>query len=240
MHVHADHYHDINLAVDQCKKHGILAWSCAMDVDSYERSRTLLADAPQFFLTFGMHPWEVKNWDRDWETLTINLNKSPHIGEVGIDYHWEQDRSFDTLQYEVFEFIVSHASKSGKWLNVHTKGAEKEVFEILNRYQCQKVIIHWYSGPEQWFHKMADLGCMFTFGVELNRNEYLQMLFKKLPGELILAETDGPGGMEWLTGKKGEPMDIISVYEAMSEIRKFDLDDLKMLLKKNAAKIFIS
>jgi Tat protein secretion system quality control protein TatD with DNase activity len=66
------------------------------------------------------------------------------------------------------------------------------------------------------------------------------MLFKKLPGELIQAETDGPGGMEWLTGKKGEPMDIISVYETMSEIRKFDLDDLKMLMKENAAKIFIS
>jgi Tat protein secretion system quality control protein TatD with DNase activity len=46
--------------------------------------------------------------------------------------------------------------------------------------------------------------------------------------------------MEWLTGKKGEPMDIISVYETMSEIRKFDLDDLKMLMKENAAKIFIS
>lgn len=240
MHVHADQFKDAELTNLHYRENKIAAWSVSMDYKSYSETQQNYGENPFIYVSFGIHPWQVKNWDHDWQKLECYLNGSEIIGEVGIDYFWEHDPNFDVLQYELFDFIVGHAHRQKKWINIHTKGAEKEVYQILKKHEHEKAIIHWYSGPKNWFKKYIDLGCMFTFGVELPYNLDLQSMLQCTPGNNLLAETDGPGGIEWLKKCTAVPQDIKDVYAYIGQYRNESLASVQDQIKRNVSQILFS
>jgi Tat protein secretion system quality control protein TatD with DNase activity len=52
------------------------------------------------------------------------------IGEIGLDHHFIDDRSQYDAQLKVFEFFLSVAKEQKKIVNLHTKGAEREIIDI--------------------------------------------------------------------------------------------------------------
>ena len=47
-------------------------------------------------------------------------------------------------------------------MSVHSRKAEKEVFELLQEYEIKNVIFHWYSGPLNLIDKIIDAGYYFS------------------------------------------------------------------------------
>ena len=48
------------------------------------------------------------------------------------------------------------ANEHGKIVTLHTKGAEREVLKLLERYDLSRVIVHWYAGPLDIFKELVD------------------------------------------------------------------------------------
>jgi TatD DNase family protein len=148
------------------------------------------------------------------------IEASPAIGEIGLDFHWVKDPSTFPAQRKVLEYFFAAAREQEKFVNLHTKGGEKEILDLLEKYDIQRAIIHWYSGPMDILRAMINFGCYFTIGVEVLYSDHIKGIAKAVPDHLLLTETDNPGGMKWLKGEVGMPRAIANVVDALAELRQ--------------------
>ena len=220
-HAHLDQYSDIELprVIEEIEKNNTLTISTAMNPDSYQRAREIAARCRYVLPTFGIHPWEAHEYSGKVEQLDDLIEESPMLGEIGLDYHFVQEASRYGSQQTVLEHFLRAARDQGKVVNLHTKGAEAQVLSLLVRFEIERAIVHWYSGPLDVFVELSRWGCYFTIGVEALRSDYIRQIALMIPEDQLLTETDNPGGWEWLEGERGMPNHIVEVIGALAEIR---------------------
>ncbi len=67
---------------------------------------------------------------------------------------------------------------------------------------------------------MVDHGFYFTVGVAVRYSQHIQTIAQKLPLELLLTETDSPGGPQSLIGMPGRPLLVKQVIQKTAELRQ--------------------
>ena len=220
-HTHLDSYEtELESALREIEQYRIFTISNSVDLASYQRNLEIAGRCDLVLPTFGIHPWTASQYVDCLEDLNDAINQSPMLGEIGLDYHWARDAAQYPAQTKVFEFFLAAASQQGKTVNLHTKGAEKEILHLLRRYNIKRAIIHWYSGPLDVLQDMVDHGFYFTVGVEVSSSQHIQNIARDLPSELLLTETDNPGGQKWLTGTTGMPLHVRNVIQKLAELRQ--------------------
>lgn len=219
-HAHLDKYEaDLASVLEAIRRQQILTISTSMDFASYERNQEI-ADRCEWVLpTFGIHPWNASQHADQLDRLHEPIRRSSMLGEIGLDYYWVKEPSHFPAQRAVLDFFLAAAKAQNKIVNLHTKGAEKDILDGLNHHGIDRAIIHWYSGPKSIFRKLIARGAYFTFGVEVLSSKYVRTLARAVPSELLLTETDNPGGMKWLTGEVGMPHMINDVVKTLAELR---------------------
>lgn len=236
-HSHLDLYEDaLNSALEQIERHSIFTVSNSMGLESYERNLEIAEACDWVLPTFGVHPWNAPEYTDHLQDLRTAIEKSPILGEIGLDYHFVEDASQYPAQRAVFEFFLAAAKEQDKVVNLHTKGAEKEVLDLLHRYDIQRVIVHWYSGPLDTFHAWVARGAYFTIGIEVRYSEHIQTIARELPSGQLLTETDNPGGPKWLTGEPGMPLLIRDVVQALAELRNTAAEVIIQTVESNFAR----
>lgn len=216
-HSHIDFYkgHELQRVYDDINKNDIKVISCAMDEESYKKNLEFSEVCPNIIPIFGIHPWKVTNKVPDLNIYDDYIKNSKIIGEVGLDFHWVEDKSTFDSQIEVFKYFVKKTKTYDKFLNIHTKGAEELIYNILYKENMlEKSIIHWYSGDFSTLKKFIDANSYFTLSVDINTSQKSQEIAKLIPVNHILAETDGPTALEWVNNIYGMPSEIINVYMA--------------------------
>lgn len=219
-HAHVDKYGDnLDAALKEIAERRIFTIATAMDLPSYKDLR-LIADRCDLVLaTFGIHPRRAPEYANRLRELNPYIDASSAIGEIGLDFHWVKDRSEYPAQLRVLEYFLAAAREQSKFVNLHTKGAEKKILELLEHYDVKRAIIHWYSGPLDILRAMAQFGAYFTVGVEVLYSDTIRTIAKEIPDHLLLTETDNPGGLTWLKGVVGMPKDIEKVVDAIAGVR---------------------
>ncbi len=235
-HTHLHLYSEIDEVLKSIKKNKILMVANSNDLDSYYDTCEIAQKNPLIIPTFGVHPQSASKYAGRTGVLKLALQKTPIIGEIGLDYYWVKDVAKEA-QKEVFEYIIREAVEQGKYCIIHTKGAEKEVYKILKEYGANKVIIHWYSGPLDIYKKMIAEGYYFTFGCEVKYSKKIQELLNLIPTTQLLTETDNPVGEEWLGGNTHEPDLIIRVMQDISDALNKELEEVEKMIFNNSRKI---
>lgn len=141
----------------------------------------------------GLHP-EIAHLKYDELSLFIeNIKQTRFIGEIGLDGSKKYKETFG-IQAEIFEKVIAECNSQGnKIISIHSRGAVKEVLNVLVRYpNCGKPILHWYSGNLKHLSIAIKLGCRFSIGLKMIRSKKGYEIVKKIPKELVLLETDGP------------------------------------------------
>jgi TatD DNase family protein len=237
-HIHLDRYEgDLPRALDQIRALSIRAFAVSMDVTSYEETLQAAENAPFIIPAFGIHPWEAYRFAQDLSALEAHIGNARAFGEIGLDYHFVRDQKRQTDQRKVFEFFLDEAERSGRLINVHTKGAEAAVLEVLKRRTLPAVIVHWYSGPLELVHEFLELGAYFTVGLEVLRSELIRSLAAQLPTDRILTETDNPGAWEWIAGEIGFPGQVEMVEEKVAELRGVSRAELSDQVEANFVRV---
>ncbi len=233
-HAHIDWYTDaLYDALAQIEKHRILTMAVAMDVPSYLRTVEIARSSQYIIPTFGIHPWEAARYSGKLHELDVYLEQTPVIGEAGLDFHYVKDAGLYPGQIKVFEYQCSWAQRLCKPMNLHTKGAEREVLEMLERYGIEQSIIHWYSGPIGLIESYLDAGCYFTLGVDVLDPRKQPGILDVLPIERILLETDNPDGYRWLANEIGMPDLVFKILEKVSAAKGTSAEDLEKRLWRN-------
>ena len=194
-----------------------------MCIPSYNKILSLSKKCNFIIPSFGVHPWKADDYVNNLSDLDKYLKDAKYIGEIGLDKKFLKYASQYKNQHKVFEYIVSHNAINGKFLNLHTSGAEAEVLDILEKYNHHKFIVHWYAGSLELMEKYLALGGYFSIGVEVMFSKHIQEIAKKLPLDRILVETDNPSSYSWLLGNEvdnGMPILLFKVIDKICEVKK--------------------
>jgi TatD DNase family protein len=152
-HVHLDKYGDLLAdALRQIESENIFTVATAMDVASYEDLQEIGRRSALVLPTFGIHPRRAPQYVDRLRELGPYIETSPAIGEIGLDFHWVKDRSEYPAQLKVLKYFFAAAREQKKVVNLHTKGGERSILDLLERYDVNRPIIHWYSGPLDILH----------------------------------------------------------------------------------------
>ncbi len=237
-HAHLDRYEDkLDSVLEEINQNKIFTLSNSMDLPSYRRNLKI-AERCKFILPcFGVHPLNAPEYVDHLDALRDAVEQCPLLGEIGLDFHSAEDADQFPAQLKIFEFFLSAAKEQKKMVNLHSRGAEKEVLQLLKDYDIHRAIVHWYSGPLDIFQGLLARGLYFTIGVEVLYSEHIQTIVRKLLDEQLLTETDNPGGQKWLTGEPGMPLLIKDVVQAIAELRKVTVQVIIQTVQTNFVRL---
>jgi TatD DNase family protein len=233
-HAHLDKYDSqLRQVIVEIEQHQIFSISVSMNPQEYAKSKAIDERTEWVLSTFGVHPWNAPTFHSQLEALQPLIDTSPMVGEIGLDYHFVAEPENQALQRDVFLHFVKQGISQKKILNIHSKGAEADVDRILGEVGARRAIIHWYSGPIQQLHSLAEKGVYFTIGVEVLFSAAIQEIARSVPSSLLLTETDNPGGYHWLTGDPGMPSIIIPVVHKLAELRGWSAEETQAIVLHN-------
>jgi TatD DNase family protein len=193
----------------------------------------------------GVHPHEADAHPDLGATALVEATRHPRviaIGECGLDYYY--DKSDRAAQRERFEAHIDAARQTRLPLIVHTRDAEDDTAEILERAVKEKGVtgvLHCFTGSAELARKGLDLGFYVSLSgiVTFKNAQDLQETAKWLPADQMLVETDSP----FLApvphrGKKCEPAFVADTAAIVAHLRGEEPEDLGETTTANFFKLF--
>lgn len=241
-HVHLDKYGDLlDDALREIQEQRILTVATAMDVPSYLELQKIGDRSDLVLPTFGIHPRRAADYADRLREIGRYIELSPAIGEIGLDFHWVKDTGTYPAQRKVLEYFIAAAAEQNKFVNLHTKAGEKEILDLLEKYDLKRAIAHWYSGPMDILRAMIDYGCYFTIGVEVLYSDYIKEIARTIPDHLLLTETDNPGALRWLkkNDEIGMPTAIRMVVSEVATVRQSTKKNIESQVQANFTRLVI-
>jgi TatD DNase family protein len=200
---------------------------------------------PDVWASVGVHPHEADaHPDLGAAALAEAASHSRviAIGECGLDYYY--DKSDRAAQRERFEAHIDAAAQTGLPLVVHTREAEADTAEILERAVKEKGVrgvLHCFTGSAELARKGLDLGFYVSLsGIVTFKNAAdLQDTATWLPADQMLVETDSP----FLApvphrGQKCEPAFVADTAAFVANLRGEDPEQLGDVTTANFFKLF--
>ncbi|RLG08810.1 MAG: TatD family deoxyribonuclease, partial [Thaumarchaeota archaeon] len=133
-------------------------------------------------------------------------------------------------QKEVFKKFCSLASEYDLPVNVHARAAWRDALEILEKFEVEKAVIHWYTGPIEFLEEIAQDGYMITINPAVKIQEKHRRVLEEAELNLILTESDGPYRYRGLDLK---PELIGDLLRFISEVKKIDEEALESVIASN-------
>jgi TatD DNase family protein len=214
----------------------VLAASCIQDSkDNLELAKINKKLLP----AIGIHPQEVNESFEELEKLFNG--KVVAIGECGLEFTDEVNKSDRKKQVELFKKQIELSQKVNRPLIVHSRQASEEVLEILEGYKNLRGVIHCYSGGKKRIKKFLDLPGMWYFGIDGNLTYEigLEQVVQNIPKDRLILETDCP----YLTpvpfrGQKNYPKYVKYVYQKVAEIWNISFEETEKIIDGTAKKLF--
>jgi len=196
--------------------------------------------------TYGIHPHEAKNYKNiNSEEIIKKINLSKKIigiGETGLDFYYNHSKKND--QIKCFEEHINAAQLSNLPLIVHTRSAEVETLELLKKKKLEKdfkILIHCFTGSRDFAFKLLDLNAFISASgvITFKKSQELASIFKDIPNNKILVETDSPYlSPVPLRGKSNEPSHIIHTVKFLSDLKNISFEDFSEITSNNFFKLF--
>jgi TatD DNase family protein len=176
----------------------------------------------------GIHPLFINENRLTSDLQIINeklaLPECLALGECGLDKR--SDTSFE-VQEIVLEKQFIFAEKHQKPIVIHCVAAFQELIAIKKKLKITvPIIIHGFSKKEELAKQLIDNGFYISFGKNLLRNPELESVFKSIPNNRFLLETDAIA--------EG----IQEVYVLAAKYKNIELGQLQEIINKNCKTIF--
>ena len=241
-HIYGEYYDDIESVIMAIKNAGVnkvIVNGC--DMKSNLEVLELTREYDIIYGAIGFHPTELNdNFDEAIKFLNehINDDKIVAIGEIGLDYHYEDTNKM--IQKDMFKRQLEIASKNKKPVIVHSRDAIQDTYDIMSKYDL-KGSIHAFSGSVEMANKFIELGYFIGIGgvcTYKNAKSIIDVI-EKIPLAYILLETDSP----YLTpspyrGQTNTPANIPLIAKKVSEIKNVSLSEVAKTTTENADRLF--
>lgn len=188
-------YDDISFLINKIKDSGvekIIVNGCDMESNLEVLELTKKYDI--VYGALGFHPTELDSTheeDMIWLDEHINDNKIVALGEIGLDYHYDNTDKNKQLYY--FERQLEIAEKHNKPVIIHSRDSIQDTYDILKKYNL-KGSLHCFSGSLEMAREFIKLGYLIGVGgvVTYKNAKNIVNVIENIDLEYILLETDAP------------------------------------------------
>ena len=241
-HLYSEYYDNLDVIIDKLKNSDIKAVIVnGCDMKSNKEILELTKKYDILYGALGFHPTELDNVtaeDLNWLEKHINDSKILAVGEIGLDYHYD-DTDKEKQKY-FFEKQLEIAKKYNKPVIIHTRDSIQDTYNIVKDSKC-KGSIHCYSGSLEMAKEFIKVGfCIGIGGIVTFKNaKNIIEVIKNIDEEYILLETDSP----YLTPEpyrkyKNDSSYLKIILEKICSIKSKDFMGLKEVTTNNAIRIF--
>jgi TatD DNase family protein len=197
------------------------------------------------FATAGIHPHEASRAEERHFDLLRSTARKPKvlaIGEIGLDYHY--DNSPREAQKQVFVRQLEIAQELKLPIVIHCREAWSDWREIAGtQWQSTGLggILHCFSGSREDAFALMDWGFLLSLAGNLTfkKAEALRAVAREVPLDRLLTETDSP----YLApvpyrGKRNEPAFVREVNRELALLHNISEDEMGAHVIRNFTRLF--
>lgn len=238
-------YEEVKELINECLENNVNKLVViGYDVKSSKRAIEIANNYEGVYAAIGIHPSDVNKENNTIEELEklLDNKKVIAIGEIGLDYHWENNPSKE-IQIEWFIKQLQLANKYKLPIIIHSRDAMGDTIKVLkeNKKYYEKGIMHCYAGSIESSVELEKLGFYFSFAGPLTYKnaDQLRNVASNISLDKILIETDDP----YLTptpfrGKKNKPSYVTYVASELAKLKGLSYEEISDITYKNAMKVF--
>ena len=195
------------------------------------------------YAAVGSHPDaadEVNEEVLDEYRKLCKLNpKVKAIGEIGLDYHYEDIPR--KLQLKAFRAQMELARELNLPVIVHERDAHEDGMAVVREFPEVTGVFHCYSGSAEMARQLVERGWYIGFtGVLTFKNARKAVeVAASIPLERIVLETDCPYmSPEPFRGKRNDPGKLYRMAEKLAEIRGLTVDEIHAITVENGKRLY--
>ncbi len=175
----------------------------------------------------------------EYRCLVRENPKVKAIGEIGIDYHYEDIPR--QLQLKAFRAQMALARELGLPVIVHERDAHADGMKVVREFPEVTGVFHCYSGSPEMARQLVDLGWYIGFtGVLTFKNARRALeAAQAIPLERIVLETDCP----YMApvphrGKRNDPGYLVYMAEKLAQLRGLPLEQIHRITTENGKRLY--
>ena len=240
-HVLSEYYNNIEVIVKKCIENNvtkIIVSGC--DMKSNKEVLELVNKYDIIYGTLGFHPTELEDFKEEYfDFLIENINnkKIVGIGEIGLDYHYENTDK--EKQRRIFNKQLEIAEKFNKPVVIHSRDTIQETYDMLSKYNL-KGSIHCFSGSLEMAKLFIRLGYKIGVGIiTFKKAKNIIKVIENIDLSYILLETDSPYlSPEPYRGSKNDPSNIPIIAEKLASLKNVSIAEVARVTTSSAEEEF--
>ena len=220
-----------------------LALNPGCDIPSSRAAVALAEQYPFLYAAIGYHPEECAPYaESDLDTLR-ELAKHPKvvaIGEIGLDYYWEENPPKE-LQQQVFRAQMQLAEELNLPVIVHDREAHADCLAIVKEFPKVRGVFHCYSGSAEDAKTLIKLGwhLSFTGTITFKNARKAPEVIAAVPMERIMVETDAPYMAPTpFRGKRCDSRYVYRMAQTIAEIKGLTREEVETITTENGKRLF--
>lgn len=210
---------------------------------SSRNAAAMARQIPWLYAAVGSHPDVADEVDaavlEEYRKLCKLNSKIKAIGEIGIDYHYE-DIPRD-LQLKAFRAQMALAEELDLPVIVHEREAHDDGMRVVKEFPKVKGVFHCFSGSAEMARQLVELGWYIGFtGVLTFKNARRAIeAAQAIPLERIVLETDCPYmAPEPFRGRRNDPGYLYRMAEKLAEIRGVSVEEIHRITTENGKRLY--
>jgi TatD DNase family protein len=221
----------------------MLVMNPGCSLESSRNADALSKQYPHIYAAVGSHPDAADEVNaqvlEEYRTLCKLNPKIRAIGEIGLDYHYEDIPR--EIQLQAFRSQMSLAAELDLPVIVHERDAHADGMSVVKEFPTVKGVFHCYSGSLEMARELIDLGWYIGFtGVLTFKNARKAVeVAANIPLERLVLETDCPYmAPEPFRGKRNDPGKLYRMAERLAEIRGLSLEEVERITAENGRRLY--
>ena len=213
------------------------------DLTSSRRAVELAAAYPHVYAAVGIHPENCGGCTDDDLAALRPLAQQPKvvaIGEIGLDYYWEENPPRE-FQQQVFRRQLALARELQLPVIVHDREAHADTLSIVREFPDVTGVFHCFSGSPEMAQELLKLGWYLGFDgpVTYKNARRAPEVAAVTPLDRMLIETDSP----YMTpvpyrGKRNDSVYVHLVAEKLAEWKGIAPEEMARLTTENGKRLF--
>jgi len=209
-------------------------------------SRTAVELAERYsyvYAAVGIHPSDCAGTgEAEYEALRelARHEKVVAIGEIGLDYYWE-DNPPKEFQQQVLRRQIELALEVDLPVIIHDREAHQDCLNIVKSHPNVNGVYHCYSGSIEDAKTLVKMGWMISFtGVITFKNARRSLeIIEWLPMDRIMVETDAPYlTPEPFRGKRNDSAKVRYMIETIANVKGMDPEEVARITLENGKRFF--
>ena len=175
----------------------------------------------------------------EYRRLVAENPKIKAIGEIGLDYHYEDIPR--EIQLKAFRMQMELAKELNLPAIVHERDAHEDGMKVVDEFPEVTGVFHCYSGSAEMAKELVKRGWYIGFtGVLTFKNARKAVeVAKAIPIDRIVLETDCPYmSPEPFRGKRNDPGKLYRMAEKLAEIRGLSLEEIHAITVENGKRLY--